>query len=93
MFILLPPQNVQGETFTSLSPTPETQGAALAQVVGDYNLQQTTVLIEATRHADGFLTGLRRSYDKKSLTGFNTVTIGSDMRSVIFQEVFIFSSY
>ncbi|GFR79501.1 glutamate receptor ionotropic, NMDA 3A [Elysia marginata] len=51
---------IQGRTFVSLNPDPEAQGRALTQVIGQYNMKQTAVLVEETRLADGFLSGVRQ---------------------------------
>ncbi|KAK3759398.1 hypothetical protein RRG08_023516 [Elysia crispata] len=51
---------IHGRTYVPLNPDPEAQGRALTQVIGQYNMKQTAVLVEETRLADGFLTGVRQ---------------------------------
>ncbi|XP_012939860.1 uncharacterized protein LOC106012208 [Aplysia californica] len=73
-------KNIYGRTFTSLNPSPEAQGTALAQVIGSFNMKQTTVMVEDTRLADGFLSGVRKVVGDRNQDVFRILPLQRDIR-------------
>ncbi|GFN73664.1 glutamate receptor ionotropic, nmda 3a [Plakobranchus ocellatus] len=71
-------ENIQGRTYTSLNPSPEAQGRALTQVIGEFNMKQTAVIVEDTRLADGFLSGVRQAINARRQDIFYLMPLAAD---------------
>ncbi len=68
-----------GKTLIRLNPGARAQGQALAQIIGRFNMKQTTVLVEHTRLADGFLDGVRDVVGNRSRQHFGILPISHDV--------------
>ncbi|RUS86619.1 hypothetical protein EGW08_005635 [Elysia chlorotica] len=69
---------IHGRTYVPLNSDPEDQGRALTQVIGQYNMKQTAVLVEDSRLADGFLTGVRQVISARRQDVFFLQTLSSN---------------
>lgn len=52
-------QSIQGRRYTGLNARPFEEGRALAHIIGRYNMNQTMMIVDDDKLADGFLNGIR----------------------------------
>lgn len=81
-FLPLLQKNVQAANYVSLNPSAEAQGKALAQIIGQFNMKQTTIIIEKSKYADGFLQGVRQTVKFRKQEFFNVLPLDPNVRYV-----------